>query len=343
MIRMHLVDPAAVTGLCAAAMVLCAAPASAKDTKRACTPAFVAYKEAARQLNDGHLHEAREQLQACLQSSCAGLRPKCSAMNVKLLAAMPTVVFAVTDAAGNPQTDVRVTVDGELVTSKLDGMALPVEPGVREFTFATDAGVFAKQRVMLLEGQRDRPIEVTMNKATPAAQTAPAARPVAMAATMAPMQTPAAEKAASDEKPAPDGPSQDERSVEGPPRTEAAPRESTRDGSWALPHSALPYILGGAGVAAVVAGGLLTYWGNKDNTELENQCKPNCNPSDADHVKALYVASDISFGVGLAALGVTTWLFASSRSAERAAAPSAAALSVTPTPSGAFASVSGAF
>jgi hypothetical protein len=332
----RLVKRALIAGFCASTIVMGSPLASAKDTKRACTPAYAAYKAAGAALRGDHLHEAREQLQACLQSTCASLQPKCRSLNDKVTDAMPTVVLEVNDEAGNAQTDVQVKVDGQLVTSKLDGLAIPIEPGAHEFTFATDAGVFATQRIMVAEGQRDRLIAMTQHAPGDAQQKATA--------------VPAAVGAAESTK-APEGPSTDKAAVENagagdkavnPSRKDPPGPETVTRGAWTLPHLPMPYILGGAGVVAVAAGGVFTYWGNKDNTLLQNQCSPNCSPGDAAHVKTMYVAADVSFGAGLAALGVATWLFASSHAPEKG--PSAAAsVSITPTPTGAFASMAGAF
>ena len=58
----------------------------------------------------------------------------------------------------------------------------------------------------------------------------------------------------------------------------------------------------------------------------------------------MYLAAEVSAGVGVAALGVATWLFMRSPSTEQTPAPQAAyVFDVHPTASGAFASVKGAF
>jgi hypothetical protein len=327
-----------------AAIVLCAAPASsapknsvpvnsapaasggvARDPSVVCEPAYVAYGKAIEAEKAGHLQQARDELLTCALSSCGDLVSKCRERHKQLGLEMASVVPIVTDETGATRVDVRVTVDGELLTSRLDGRGLLVEPGLHEFAFSMDGKVFNTQRIMIVEGQRNRVLSVTRDtKGEPAkgvALATPAKISPAPEETVSVSNTPASEdsdKASSDQS-APAGPSK-----------------------WAMPRSPWPYVLGGVGLAAVGVGGLLTFWGNKDNTELQNQCAPNCNPSSQDHIKALYVASDISVVAGLGALGVATWLFASSRSSEKAPAPSAA-FSVTPTPSGAFASVSGKF
>jgi hypothetical protein len=313
-------------------MLLCTTAASAKDTKRACTPAYVAYKSAQERQKSGQIHEARELLQTCIESTCGGLIPKCKALYEKLQSELPSVVPVVTDDAGNPRSDVEVKMDGTVLTSKLDGMPLFVEPGMHEFSFSTATGVFATQKVMIVEGQRNRFISVSMRAASKGLQTAAAADTTPVEKPTIEKQPPAPDKSAAETA------SHDEAAPE-PTSSESKPR---REG-FAFPKSPLPYVLAGVGLAGVGAGALLTFWGRKDN-DLLSQCSPNCQQSNVDHVKTMYVASDISIGVGVASLAVATWLFASShRSEDKRAARAAYVLDVQPTRSGAFAAVRGAF
>jgi hypothetical protein len=330
MFHRHFMHRTLSMGGCGLAMLLCTTLAAAKDTKRVCTPAYVAYKSAVAQQKAGHTHEAREQLESCMQSTCGGLIPKCRALRDKLVSDMPTIVPVVTDDSGAPRVDVQVKVDGVLLTSKLEGTGLPVEAGVHELTFATDAGVFATEKIMIVEGQRNRPVAVSMHtgdaSATKAAVATERAAPAEGASPKAATEKTASEDT-SHQEPAPAAPS----------------REYSGGGAWALPHSAFPYVVGAVGLAGVGAGALLTFWGNKDNSDLQGSCNPNCKSSSVDHVRTMYIAADISFGVGAVALATATWLFASSRSTEAPVTKAATVFDVHPTPTGGFATVSGAF
>jgi hypothetical protein len=107
--------------------------------------------------------------------------------------------------------------------------------------------------------------------------------------------------------------------------------------------SVLPYLVGGLGVASLGAAGLLTYWGRKDNDAL-SQCSPSCDPGATQHIKRLYLGSDIALGVGVAALAGAYWLYVRSHSSsEEKRDEEALQLDVAPTTSGGFASVSGRF
>jgi hypothetical protein len=329
MFHRHLIERTVPVGLCAAALLLCAHPAAAKDTKKVCTPAYVAYKSAIASEKAGHLREARTQLTTCMESTCGGLIPKCTAKFNQIGTAMPSVVPVITDNSGTPMVDVQVRMDGELLTSHLDGRGLPIEAGSHEFTFSTDKGVIATQKVMIVEGQRNRPVSVSLRSETAQTRTAPERTEIA------PPSAP--EKTGSDAVVA-------DKSEKPAPETPAPENGAGGGGPWALPKSPLPYVIAGVGAAAVGAGVLFTVWGNKDNDQAIAQCNHNCPQSTTDHIKTMYVVADVAFATGAVGLGVATWLFASSHSTEDKPAPKAAAkFDVQPIRSGAFASVSGAF
>ncbi len=117
-------------------------------------------------------------------------------------------------------------------------------------------------------------------------------------------------------------------------KTEEAPKKS---------GSVLPYVFTGLGIASLGAGAALTYWGIKDNNRMKTECSPNCLPATVQHVKQLYLASDIALGVGVAALAAAYWTHVMNRHAEEKGTEEALRIGVAPTNSGGFASVSGTF
>ncbi|HLK39996.1 MAG TPA: hypothetical protein VKU41_24740 [Polyangiaceae bacterium] len=314
---------ALVAATCLAAF---AAPiARAGGAASACAATF---RNARERAEAGRLREARELLLSCAKGKCGALGQQCAATYSQLGADVPTVVPVATDEAGAPRVDVAVSIDGEPLTPQLDGQALPVDPGLHEFAFATSSGVFSTQRVMILQGQRNRPITAVL-KATEAPNRKE--RPLE------------SQGAASAQAPGQGDP------VEAPDKTldKAAPSTAPVQGPRSARHgesSALAYVVGGAGLAAVGAGALLVYWGRQDN-DLLSKCTPLCQPTSVEHVKTLYLAADVSLGVGVAALGVATWLFATSHAHEGKLTPrpSTYSLDLRPTRSGATLSVARAF
>jgi hypothetical protein len=66
-------------------------------------------------------------------------------------------------------------------------------------------------------------------------------------------------------------------------------------------------------------------------------------PATVQHVKTLYLASDIALGVGVASLAAAFWTHMANRHTEEAGTQEALRVGVVPTTSGGFASVSGTF
>jgi hypothetical protein len=297
-------------------------------------PCETAYQSAQERERTGHLTEAKDAWLACAKAACGTfLHNECSVRYTQLEADIPSVVPSVTDDAGAPRTAVEVKMDGEVLTAQIDGRALPIDPGLHEFSFSTDAGVFSTQKLMILQGQRNRLISASLHApGRPArkkkAVYAAADDPFAAESTARSRAAAVGDGAAAGETPGLD------LVAHGAP---------VRSGP-----SKVTYVLGGLGLAGLGSAALLTYWGRKDN-DLLGQCATStttCPPSSVAHIKRLYLGADISLGVGAAALGAAYWVYALTRPGHQAAAgreSSVAMFDVQPTPSGAVATVSGSF
>jgi hypothetical protein len=233
------------------------------------------------------------------------------------------VVPVALDESGNPVADVRVSVDGQPLAAKIDGRSLQVDPGLHEFSFQTAGGALSTQKILIMQGQRNRPISVELSGST-AKATTPSVLPLQRAALVD--SRPALENTAGVTVDA-DPLDKDDPDVRPARRTRVA-----------------PWILGGVGLAGVGGYALLTFWGRKDN-QLLGDCTPQCPQGGVDRVKKLYLLANVSLGVGAAALVGATYLFIRSRSAshEVAVKPPSYAVDVQPVPAGAVASLRGAF
>jgi len=336
---------AAAIGITIATVAASAVPAEAKGGQplRACSAAFSGAQERAR---SGHFREAKELFLKCAKTpTCGGIQRKCALAAEETGSELAHVAIVVNDSAGTPLVDVIVKMDGEPLATRLDGRAIAMDPGVHEFTFGAGVGepvhyVWLTRKFMVAQGQRE-PISVTMPAAQDVdAETTPIAAP-----------TPAVRSLVA----APAEPSKDvdaSSSSEKPVVTE--PASSTAAASAMAPQrsgrSVLPWVVGGVGALGVGAGALLTYWGRADNQALA-QCSPDCKPASVDHIHQLYLASDLSFAAGGAAIGLAAILLATSHPHEGSipstgssgASHTALAFDVQPTRSGAFASFVGAF
>jgi hypothetical protein len=318
--------------------------------RRACG---LAYRAAIQLEQSAHLRQAKDQLLACSKASCgAVIKQRCTSHYAQLEADIPSVVPLVSDENGEPRTDVQVSIDNEVLTSKIDGRSLPVDPGVHEFSFTADGSVLATQKIMIVQGQRNRPISVSLQKDKHGKRVILAPTPGA----------PALDAKASLDKPGVDKDRQalekNDRETPPPDKAEKAAPESAaseKAASEASPDApalevkskggpgAMPYLLGTIGLAGLGGAGLLTYWGRKDNESLA-QCSPDCSQASVDHIRKLYLASDISLGVGAAALVTSViWFIAAPSSKEKPPSQASYQFDVRPAPAGGFATVSGRF
>jgi hypothetical protein len=155
------------TRLCLGLLVassLATAPALADD-RAAC----LAAASKGQRLRDTHkLVEAREQLRICAAATCpAVVQTDCAAWLADVEKTLPTVVLAAKDGAGADLLDVRVTVDGQPLTSKLEGQAVPMNAGPHTFHFEGANGATLDQQVVVKEGEKNQPVAVVL-KAPPA-------------------------------------------------------------------------------------------------------------------------------------------------------------------------------
>jgi hypothetical protein len=342
-------------GVCGAVMVLAASPARSErlGDEKACVNAF---KKAREHEQSGKLQDAKDNLMSCAQAPCSAfLRQQCSSKYNQLESDTPSVVLIVTDGSGAPRADVQVRMDGEMFAPQLDGRALTIDPGMHEFAFSADGNVFATQKVMIVQGQRNRFITAMLraggggsgskkrmiaqsekSSVTPASVSTPAKRSSGTAkVAMKEASKDKDEEESSGEAPAA-APSAASL-TEAPNPADDRPEETKKSGS------VLPWLVGGLGVAAIGGGVVLTMWGRKDNASL-SACSPNCAVGVTNKVKMRYLESDIAFGVGVAALGAAYWIHVvTSRPQEEKPTEEALRINVLPTPSGGFASVAGSF
>jgi hypothetical protein len=162
----------------------------------------VAASNASLDLRDAHkLRAAREKLLVCASSACPGeIRKECLRRVDEVNAQMPTIVFQARDAAGKDLSDVQVTMDGQPFADRLEGTALPVDPGEHTFVFATAESSASSREasgqvsnpasrplsrtLVIVEGNKDRRVIVFFDAPPPEAPVAPAVpvRPVPLAA-----------------------------------------------------------------------------------------------------------------------------------------------------------------
>ncbi|HEY2730418.1 MAG TPA: hypothetical protein VGK52_10780 [Polyangia bacterium] len=276
----------------------------------ACT---AAHRQALERVQEARLQEAHELFATCARAACSELtRRECTARRTRLESDIPSVVPLVTDGAGQPRVLVEMRIDGRLVTARLDGRAVPIDPGKHQVSFSNDDGVFATRTIVIVQGERNRPIRVVLRAlkadGLPTEARATETPPVDESSSSAESSSKAAkETAAPDDDAATSAPSVARQHALDESPAASTTRVVYREGS----RSPFAYILGGLGVAGVGGYVLLSTWGRKDNDLIASHCgmTQDCLPASMAHIRKLYLEADISGAAGAVALAAATWLF----------------------------------
>jgi hypothetical protein len=153
-------------------------------TSEACVEAF---QESQRLSKSGKLLAALDQLIICAQPSCPQfLTRECTTTFERIKSSLPTVTFVARNSAGEPLVDVVVTMDGKKLADKIEGLAVPVDPGLHEFTFQRGEEKAVTVSTLVSEGERNK--QVVAEFAAPEPQPAPV--PAKAAATPPPAPEP---------------------------------------------------------------------------------------------------------------------------------------------------------
>jgi hypothetical protein len=129
-----------------------------------------AYDQAQVLRRDRKLRAAHEQLVLCSQSKCPGvITADCGPWLREVESGLPSVVFVARDAAGNDVPALKVSMDGALLTSRLSGDPLDVDPGEHTFTLEPEHGSAVTLKLLINMGEKNRLVQVAIREAAPAA------------------------------------------------------------------------------------------------------------------------------------------------------------------------------
>ena len=138
---------------------------------------ITAYEDSVPLRKNHQLKAARAKLLTCSWESCpADVRAECLGRLSEIDTSMPTIVFEAKDAAGAIVFAVKVKMDGELLAERLQGSALPIDPGEHTFTFDVAGRPSVEKHLMIFEGEKLRRerVEFEAIAAATAAPPAPA-------------------------------------------------------------------------------------------------------------------------------------------------------------------------
>jgi hypothetical protein len=246
-------------------------------------------------LRDAHKFvEAREQLRSCAREQCPpAVRRDCVKWLAEVESSLPTMVITAKDGRGSPVVDVTVTVEGKVLVTQLNGLAIPMNPGLHTLHFRSADGVTLDQRVVVKEGERNQVVAVVLDSPPPP----PSERP--------PPVVPKAES------------TPESRGSSTPPSGSGA-----RTAGW---------ITAGAGVATLGVAAYFGIRTLSLKSDRDAICAPGvpCTSQEAfddDHQARIdQLVALVLTGVGAAAVGVGAWLVLSSPRAATASPGRAAA------------------
>jgi hypothetical protein len=123
-----------------------------------------AAEEAQSQRSAHRLRAAFKRLLVCAQSNCPTVvRNDCVFWLAEVEKLLPSVIIEAKDKDGAELTDVSVALDGEPLVSRLDGLSVPVDPGLRTFRFEHVGSTPIEQKFLIREGQKGRSISVVFD------------------------------------------------------------------------------------------------------------------------------------------------------------------------------------
>jgi len=156
---------------CALAVTLLAAPAHADPTKADCVAVF---ERAQTEREQGHLKAARQDLLVCSSDACpAAMHKECIGRWREVESALPTVVVEVVGPGGRDLTDVRVTCDGALVLDRLEGRAVPMDPGPHACQIEPTGAPARDEQLVVQEGEQHRLWRISFESPRPSAEAPP--------------------------------------------------------------------------------------------------------------------------------------------------------------------------
>lgn len=134
---------------------LVSAPALAQDKQQCITAS-----ETAQKLRDQHkLSQAREQFLVCARDACPPvIKQDCTEQAQKIADKMPSIVVRAKGKSGD-LVNVTVSMDDKIITAKLDGAAVQVEPGIHKIKLEAPGEASIEQQVVIAEGEQNRVLD----------------------------------------------------------------------------------------------------------------------------------------------------------------------------------------
>ena len=141
--------------------------ASAQEPSSSAAECARAYEDGQELRKSGRLLSARSALQSCARDDCPGfIRSDCATWYGELQSEIPTLVFAAR-SEGRDVAEVRVSIGDRVLTSRIDGREVELDPGEYEFRFVAPEMRPLEQHFVIARGERNRLIQVQLASSAP--------------------------------------------------------------------------------------------------------------------------------------------------------------------------------
>jgi hypothetical protein len=113
--------------------------------------------------NGSHLQAARAELAKCATQACPALVANdCTRWLADVEQQQPSIVVAASEGGGRAIVDASVSIDDKIVATKLDGMAIDVDPGEHELRVRMPDGRSSMDRLVVRESEKARLVRVEL-------------------------------------------------------------------------------------------------------------------------------------------------------------------------------------
>jgi hypothetical protein len=124
-----------------------------------------AFERAQRLRREGRLLASETELVTCAQERCPEpIAQKCTGWLREVDAELPTVVIYARDADGADAVEVRVEVDGQVVSTRLNGRPVALDPGPRLFRFEHPGSPVVRRWLVLVAAEKNRRVALSFGR-----------------------------------------------------------------------------------------------------------------------------------------------------------------------------------
>jgi hypothetical protein len=143
------------------ALIALTAPARADDaTTDACVKSHIDGQKLAL---SGKLMDARKAFLSCAATTCPVIvKDGCASKLAEVEKRIPSIVLDVRDGENRDLSNVKVSVDAEVLSETLEGRSIPLDPGSHRFRFEAAGFRTLERTYVLREGEHSRRIDVKL-------------------------------------------------------------------------------------------------------------------------------------------------------------------------------------